>query len=260
MRLASSAFILMACCLAVVPRAQADNGPATLRSGTEFLSPELKAMQADEFANPGMLWVTEGSRLWSEPAGAAGKSCASCHGDAAVSMKGVAGRYPAVDAATGTLLNLELRINKCRQQKMGAEPFAYESEPMLSMTAYLAYQSRGVPRQVRVDGAAAAYYDRGKTQFHARQGQLNLSCAQCHVDLAERRLRGDIISHGLTHGYPIYRLEWQSLGSLHRRLRSCSFGVRAAQGDYGSDDYLALELYLAKRGEDMPMEAPAIRK
>jgi L-cysteine S-thiosulfotransferase len=256
----SRALFLMILLWTSLAAARADDEPPALKSGSAFLSPELRAQQEDDFANPGMLWVAHGKQLWDETAGAAGKSCASCHGDAATSMAGVAARYPAVDETTGKLLNMELRINACRQINMKAEELGYESEQMLSLSAYLTYLSRGVARQVKVDGAAAPHYELGKRQFFLRQGQLNLSCAQCHVDLAERKLRGDIISHGLTQGYPVYRLEWQSLGSAQRRLRSCAFGVRAVQWDYGSPEYLALELYLAKRGEGMPMEAPAIRK
>jgi sulfur-oxidizing protein SoxA len=239
---------------------QAGESAAPVLPGSAFLSPELKALEADSFANPGMLWVGEGERLWQEKSGAAGKSCASCHGDASATMKGVAARYPAVDAASGKLLNLELRINSCRTKNMTAAPLAYESGDLLSLTAYVAFQSRGQPTKVEVTGAAAPYYERGKAAFFARQGQLNLACSQCHVDFAGRRLRGDVISHGVGVGYPVYRLEWQGLGSLHRRLRSCSFGVRAVQFGYGSDDYLNLELYLAKRAEGLPVDTPAIRK
>ena len=239
----------------------ASAGPDTpLAPGSAFLSPELKARQADEFANPGMLWVEEGERLWGEAQGAAGKSCASCHGEAAASMKGVAARYPAVDAASGELLNLELRINRCRSRHMSAPAFAYESNELLALTAYLARQSNGMPMKVDVTGPAAPHYERGKAAFFTRQGQLNIACAQCHVDNAGRSLRGDVISHGLGVGYPVYRLEWQSLGSLHRRLRSCAFGVRAAQADLGAPDHVAMELYLASRAEGLPIDAPAIRK
>jgi sulfur-oxidizing protein SoxA len=240
------------------PSVRADETPAPL-SGTAFLSPELKAMQEDEFANPGMLWVEEGSRLWGAK-GALGRSCASCHGQAAQSMKGVATRYPAMDAAAGKPVNLEHRINLCRVRQMKEQPFAYESSELLALTAYVAYQSRGLPMNVDAGGAAAPFYERGKALFTLRQGQLNLSCSQCHVDLARRRLRGDIISYGVGVGYPVYRLEWQGLGSLHRRLRSCAFGVRAAQADYGSEDYVNLELYLAKRAQGLPIDTPAVRK
>jgi sulfur-oxidizing protein SoxA len=231
-----------------------------LASGTSFLTGNLKAQQADEAANPGMLWVSEGAAVWERQEGAANKSCASCNGVAEESMKGVATRYPAVDADTGRLLNLEGRINLCRQNNQQAEPYAYESDEMLGLTAFVGRQSLGTPMNVKIDGAAAPYYEAGEALYHMRQGQLNLSCAQCHVDKVGRRLRGDTISHGLGNGYPVYRLEWQSAGSLHRRFRSCLFGVRAGQFDHGSPEFLQLELYIAKRAEGVPVETPAIRK
>lgn len=231
-----------------------------LPSGSSFLSEELKARQADEAANPGMLWVDEGARLWATPQGTAGKACASCHGGDAASMRGVATRYPAVDSESGDLLNLEGRINLCRTRHQEAEPYAYESDQLLGLTAFVARQSLGLSVQVETGGTAAPFYAAGEAFFHRRQGQLNLSCAQCHDDNAGRSLRGDTISYGLGNGYPAYRLEWQSVGSLHRRLRSCSYGVRAVQFDYGSPDYLALELYLAKRAEGVAIETPAIRR
>jgi sulfur-oxidizing protein SoxA len=258
--LALRAAVLAGLCWAPHAVLLAEDGARPLATGSAFLSPELKALEADPFANPGMLWVEEGERLWRQADGAAGKSCQSCHGDAAQSMKGVAARYPAMDAASGKLLNLESRINTCRTRHMSAEPFKYESNELLSLAAYLARQSLGVPTRVETGGTAAPWYARGEALFNMRQGQLNLSCGQCHVDRAGRKLRGDVISHGLGAGYPVYRLEWQSLGSLHRRLRACSFGVRATQFDHGSDEYLSLELYLAKRAEGLPVEAPAIRK
>ncbi|MGF1619359.1 MAG: sulfur oxidation c-type cytochrome SoxA [Rhodomicrobiaceae bacterium] len=231
-----------------------------LASGATFLTDNLKAQQADEAVNPGMLWVSEGAALWERQEGRANKSCASCHGGAEESMKGVAARYPAVDAESGQLLNLEGRINLCRQDNQQAEPYAYESDELLGLTAFVARQSLGMPMNVKFDGPAASHYEAGKTLYHRRQGQLNLSCAQCHVDKVGQRLRGDTISHGLGNGYPAYRLEWQSAGSLHRRFRSCLFGVRAGQFDHGSPEFLQLELYIAKRAEGVPVETPAIRK
>lgn len=233
---------------------------AALPSGTTFLSDSLRAQQRDPGANPGMLWVGEGARLWDTAPDPGQPACAACHQRAEQTMQGVAARYPVHDAAAGTLLNLEGRINRCRSEHQNAEPWAYESEPLLAMTAFVARQSLGLPMDVAVDGAAAPWYQAGRELFHLRQGQLNLSCAQCHDDNAGRRLRGDTISYGLGNGYPIYRLEWQSLGSLHRRLRACSLGVRAIQFDYGSDEYLSLELYLAKRAAGVPIETPAMRR
>lgn len=234
--------------------------PEERRSGTTFLSEALRAQQEDEGTNPGMLWVTTGEELWTTPAGSENKSCASCHGDAQASMKGVAARYPTIDKTTGELLNLELRINQCRRERQGAEPFPYESNEMLGLTAFIAYQSRGMPISVSIDGPAARHFEYGRKLFTTRQGQLNLACTQCHDENWGRKLRGDTISQGHPTGFPIYRLEWQSLGSLHRRLRACSLGVRAEVLDYGSPEYLALELYLAWRARGMPIETPAIRR
>jgi sulfur-oxidizing protein SoxA len=230
------------------------------RSGTAFLSPELKAQQEDEGANPGMLWVAEGEKLWSAGAGPSGVSCASCHGAAATSMKGVATRYPTVDPASERLMNLELRINQCRTQQQGAAPLAWESQELLALTAYVAFQSRGLPIKVAIDGPARPHFEAGRALFMARQGQLNLACSQCHDDNWGRQLRGETISQGHPTGYPIYRLEWQSAGSLQRRLRACSLGVRAEVLDYGAPEYLDLELYLAWRAEGLPIETPALRR
>ena len=232
--------------------------PAVPKSGTTFQSIATQALQADDGANPAMLWVGQGEKLWSTPDGEDGKSCASCHQDASVTMRGVAATYPKV--SNGALLNIEGRINACRTTFLHAPAFAYESAPLLSLTAYVTVQSRGLARSVAIDGPAASYFQQGRAFFMTRQGQLNLSCAQCHDDSVGQKLRGDTISQGQSLGWPGYRLEWQTMGSLHRRLRACSLGVRADILPFGSPDYVALELYLAWRSKDLPLEAPAVRR
>jgi L-cysteine S-thiosulfotransferase len=175
-------------------------------------------------------------------------------------MKGVATRYPQVDIATGQLLNLEGRINQCRSIRQSLPPLGYETDELLGLTAFVAHQSRGLPLAVSVDGPAAPFFTAGKAFYFERQGQLNVSCAQCHDELVGRHLRGDTISSGLTGAYPAYRLDWQKAGSLHRRLRACSLGVRAVQLPAGSPEYVALELYLNWRGAGTTIETPGIRK
>lgn len=229
-------------------------------SARAFLPPELQAQQADDGANPGMLWVEGGAKLWSKVDGAAAKNCATCHGDATTAMRGVAARYPAIDAGGGKLLNLEARINNCRVVNMGAAALQYESDDLLGLTAFIAHQSRGLPFSVKIDGAAAPHYEAGRNFFFERQGQLNVACSQCHDDNVGKRLRGDRISSGLPTAYPAYRLDWQKMGSLHRRLRACSLGVRAEQLDFGSPTYVDLELYLAARAGGAEIETPGIRK
>jgi L-cysteine S-thiosulfotransferase len=244
-------------CMAAVATVTASAEP---KSGIEFQSAETRALQADDGANPGMLWVEHGAALWSTAVGEAGKSCATCHHAPVASMPGVAARYPAIDPASGTLVNLEGRINTCRTRHMQASELAYETPELLALTAVVTHQSRGLPRRVETGGAAQSHYEAGRAFFETRQGQLNLSCAQCHDNSVGLRLRGDRISQGQTNAWPAYRLEWQTLGSLHRRLRACSLGVRAEILPFGSPDYLALELFLASRGAALPIESPGVRR
>lgn len=233
---------------------------AEVKSGSDFLSSELRRLQEDEVRHPGLLWVEQGIALWSEPPAAGRPACQGCHGDAPESMLGVAARYPAYDAAEDRVLNLELKIEQCRTRRQQAAPFGYESEQLLALTAYVAYQSRGLPMSVRIDGPARPFFESGRAFFERRQGQLNLSCRQCHDGLAGKRLRGDVISNGVGTAFPVYRLEWSGLGSLHRRFRACAFGIRAIQFEYGSPEYLALELYLAWRARGLPIETPGVRR
>lgn len=230
------------------------------RSGYSFLSRETQAMQDDDQANPGMLWVQEGKSLWAGAAGAAGKSCASCHRDAAVSMKGVAARYPAFDARAGRVINLDQRINLCRVERQQAPPLAYESEELLALTAYVAHQSRGMPTGIAIHGPARPFFEAGRAFFLTRRGQLNLACNQCHEGHWGRQLRSEPISQGYGNAYPAYRLEWQTIGSLQRRLRNCNIGVRAEPYPYGAQEYVNLELYLAWRGQGLPIETPGVRR
>ncbi|WP_137180608.1 sulfur oxidation c-type cytochrome SoxA [Roseomonas sp. AR75] len=229
-------------------------GAAEIRPSRDYLSPELRAQQDDPSRHPGWLWVDEGEALWRRGE----RSCQSCHGDIA-RMQGVATRYPAV-ARDGALLNLEGRIERCRTEHQQLPAFGYESDALLSLTAAVALRSRDMPMSVAVDGPAAPFLEAGRRFYETRQGQLNLACGQCHDDNAGRRLRGDVISNGLGTGYPAYRLEWDSMGSLHRRLRACSLGVRATQFPLGSPEYLALELFLADRARGLPVEAPGLRR
>lgn len=229
-----------------------------VRAPATFLSPELRALQEDASRHPGWLWVDEGEVLWKAAPASGRASCQGCHADIA-GMRGVAARYPLV-ASDGALLNLEGRIERCRTQNQAEPAFGYESEALLSLTAAIALRSRGVPMSVATDGPAARFLAEGRRLYETRQGQLNLACGQCHDDHVGRRLRGDVISSGLGTGFPAYRLEWNAMGSLHRRLRACSLGVRATQFSLGSPEYLALELYLAARARGLPVEAPGMRR
>jgi len=230
---------------------------AERRSGYEFMGRETRAMQDDEATSPALFWLLDGETLWKRPDGASSAACASCHGDAGESMKGVAARYPRVVA--GKLVNLEQRINACRVERQKAAPLAYESKELLALSAYVGRQSRGLPIVIEADATLQRHIDAGRARFERRQGQLNLACAQCHDDNWGKSLAGTPIPQAHPTGYPLYRLEWQSLGSLERRLRNCMIGVRAEPYTYGAPEMVELELYLMWRARGMKLETPAVR-
>jgi L-cysteine S-thiosulfotransferase len=229
------------------------------RSDREFMSADTRAMQDDDTANPGMLAVLDGEALWNEKAGASGKSCADCHGDAATSMKGVAARYPAFMPALRRPVDLEQRINMSRTENQKADALPFESKELLALTAYVARQSRGMPIAVTADAQTKPFIESGRELFNRREGQLNLSCAQCHDDNWGKRLAASQVPQAHPSGYPVYRLEWQAVGSLQRRLRLCMGATRAEPYGFGAPELVDLELYLMWRARGMAMEAPAVR-
>lgn len=220
---------------------------------------ETRAMQDDDATGPAVLWLLDGEALWSRKAREAAKSCADCHGDARASMKGVAARFPAFDSSIKKLLNLDQRINLCRTEQQKAPAFAYESRELLALSAYVGRQSRGLPIEISIGEKEKPFLETGRAAFHRRQGQLNLACSQCHDANWGKSLAGNPIPQAHPTGYPLYRLEWQGLGSLQRRLRNCFIGVRAQPYAYGAPEFVDLEFYLMWRARGMPMETPAVR-
>jgi len=236
----------------------AEIAPNARRSSYEAMSAATKAMQDDDSANPATLWVLDGEALWRTNAGAAGRACADCHGEAPQSMRGVAARYPAYDAKRQSPVDLEGRINICRVEHQQAAALRPESKELLALTAYVARQSRGLAIESN-DARLAPSIEAGRQLFQRRQGQLNLACAHCHDDHWGEKLAGNSVPQGHPTGYPLYRLEWQGLGSLQRRLRNCMIGMRAESYAFGSPEFIALETYLMWRARGMPMESPAVR-
>ncbi len=244
------------------------------QSGFSLMDSRTQAMQRDDAQNPAMLWVQSGPQLWARAAGKHGASCAGCHGAAQSQASGfdrppqallsVAARYPAMDALLGKPVNLSQRINLCRQRHMGLNALGSEHEDLLSLDSWLGYAARGQLIATHMSAASTdsvlqTWRKQGEQLFLQRMGQLNLSCAQCHDERTGQRLGASPIPQGHATGYPIYRLEWQGMGSLARRIRGCMTGVRAQPFATGSDEMTALEIYLAARAMGMPLETPAVR-
>lgn len=228
-----------------------------LWSGYHFTTKETKGMQDDDFANPGMTWYDIGEANWSKKDGEAGKSCSDCH--KVSDMKGVGARYPIYDEKLKKLVNIEERINNCRKVNMKAKPWKYDSNNMLGLAIFVNAQSRGMTRNVKIDGPAAEHFKKGKDFYYQRRGQLDMSCAHCHEKYYGQKIRMNVLTQGQSNGFPTYRLKWQKPGSLHRRFKGCNKQVRATPFKTGSPEYMDLELYLAWRGNGLTIETPAVR-
>lgn len=220
------------------------------RSGLDFMTPALQALQRDDTQNPAALWLKDGEQRFST-------GCNACH--TPQGLRGVAARYPAFDELLGKPVTLSQRINLCRQRHAKAPAYAAESSELLGLAAHVGQLSRGLPLAPPADARLAPFVAQGQRLYTQRIGQLDLSCAQCHDALAGGRLAGSVIPQAHPTGYPIYRLEWQAMGSLQRRLRGCMTGVRAAPYAFDADEFTALELYLMQRAAGLALETPAVR-
>jgi len=229
-------------------------------SGYDFRKPMIRDVQDDDFANPAMLIADHGAELWDKVDGSAGKALSAVFaGCAEVPLDQVGAVYPRYHQGAGKVISLEQVINLCRETAMGAKPYKWESRDMLGITAYIRMQSRGARVNVAVDGPASDAFQRGKELYYTRVGQLDMSCAHCHEDNYGNYIRADMLSQGNINGFPLYRLKWNGVGSTHRRFRGCMKNIRATPLPYGHDDYVALELYVAWRGNGLTVEAPAYR-
>ncbi|MEM7496637.1 MAG: sulfur oxidation c-type cytochrome SoxA [Pseudomonadota bacterium] len=231
----------------------------TIYSGWRFRKDETQALETDDFENPAMVAVDYARDLWDEPAGSSAKSCAECHGDVEEAMAGFRAEMPRWNEAAGKPWSLEHWVNWSRTEHQGADAWKWESPEMLAMTALIGLQSRGEPMTVKTDGPMAEWIERGKELYYTRVGQLDMACNQCHEDNYGQMIRADHLSQGMINGFPTYRFKWSGLGSLHRRFSGCMKNIRAEPYKRGSDEFVALEAYLASRGAGLSIETPSVR-
>nr|WP_281858738.1 sulfur oxidation c-type cytochrome SoxA [Litoreibacter halocynthiae] len=227
-------------------------------SGWLFRGTETRAMQADDFDNPGMIFVEQAEDVWNTADGSEGKSCADCHG-ASSDMSEVRPTFPKWNDAAEEVFTLEMQVNDCRENRMGAEKWKYNGGEMVNMTALLASVSRGNTVNVAIDGPAQATWEQGKELYYTRTGQLELSCANCHEDSYGLMIRADHLSQGQINGFPTYRLKNTKLNSIHDRFKGCIRDTRAETYSPGSPEFVALELYVASRGNGLSVEGPSVR-
>ena len=227
-------------------------------SGWVFRSDETQAMQLDDFDNPGMIFAEQGMDIWNTVDGSEGKSCASCHDDIE-NMAGVKAVYPKWNEGAQEVRTLQMQVNECRENRMGAEPWGVDNGGALNMEAALASVSRGLPVNVAIDGPAQSTWEQGKELYYQRTGLLEMSCANCHEDNYGNMIRADHLSQGQINGFPTYRLKNAKLNGVHSRFKGCVRDTQAETYSPGSPEFVALELYVTSRGNGLSIEGPSVR-
>ena len=229
-------------------------------SGYQFLDETTRAMQDDDFENPGMVAVDRGSELFHEQREAEEHRCASCHGENGEALQPARiARYPVFDASLGGLVTLQSRINHCWEISMDRFPLDPGAAELISLETFVRHRAKGELVNVQTDGEMAPLIEQGRALYNTRFGQLDLACKHCHVQHQGQMLRGQKLSQGQTNGFPEYRLGKGRITSFQQRLRECFISFRAEPFEPGSPQYDLLELYAASRGNGLPIETPAVR-
>jgi L-cysteine S-thiosulfotransferase len=235
-----------------VPFADFANGPYAVDAAMRKQWEEIMQFPPYDFA------LDEGKTAFAVKF-ANGKSYADCFANGGI---GVRQNYPYFDTKTGDVVTLDLAINRCREAN-GEKPLKYGTGMMASLTAYMAETSRGKSFDIKIpdDPRAREAYEAGKQFFYTRRGQLNFSCASCHVTAAGQRMRGDILAPaiGILAAFPIYRSDWGSMGTIDRRFTTCSAQMRSVPLPPQDVAYRNLEYFLSYMGNGVPISGPGTR-
>ncbi len=229
-------------------------------SGFEFLSAESKAMQNDDFENPGYLTVERGRALFNAKHEDEVHTCADCHGEQGEKLNpGELAKYPVFDPALGGLVTLQDRIGYCWETNLDRFPLPYDDEILLAFETFIRNLANGETVKVQTSGPMRTLIAKGEKLYRTRYGQLDMACLQCHVTHQGQRLRGQTLSQGQANGFPVYRLAKGEITSLQKRFRECFISFRADPFDPGSEEYKLLELFVMQKGNGLKIETPAIR-
>jgi L-cysteine S-thiosulfotransferase len=228
------------------------NGPYSMNEDMRKQWEEKEQFPPYEFA------LEAGKEMFATPF-KNGKTYADCFANGGI---GVRQNYPYFDEKDGMVVTLELALNKCRMAN-GETPYSYVKDEMASLTAYMAYTSRGKPFDIKVpnDPRALQAFENGKEYFYTRRGQLNFSCASCHVQNPGERIRAEILAPalGILNAMPIYRSEWSGMGTISRRFTTCNSQIRGVPLEPQSEEYRDLEYYLSYVSNGMPISGPGAR-
>ena len=276
-RLAITAVCVLIASIVLADKRATDTTPAEdLRLYRDYFSKRFPGISLNEFGNGTyaidqvsrenweaiepplhMLMIETGETLWNT-AFVNGKTYGNCFHEGPGQRK----NFPYWDNKRKMVVTLPLAINECRTSN-GEQPFDYGKGRITNLLAYMSYASRGQKVDIEIpNNDALTAYNEGKHDFFARRGQLNLSCAHCHMESAGKHLRTIILSPALGHtsGWPVYRSEWGELGTLHRRFGDCNEQVGAKPFNAQSRAYRNLEYFLSHMSNGIEYNGPSARR
>jgi len=228
------------------------NGPYSMNEDMKRQWQEKEEFPPYEFA------LDAGKEMFATPF-KNGKTYAHCFPNGGI---GIRQNYPYFDEKEGKVVTLELALNRCREAN-GEAPYSYVKDEMASLTAYMAFTSRGKPMDIKIpdDPRALAAFENGKRYFYTRRGQLNFSCASCHVQSPGERIRAEILAPalGILNAMPIYRSEWSGMGTTSRRFITCNSQTRAVPLEPQADEYRDVEYFLSYVANGLPISGPGAR-
>lgn len=228
------------------------NGPYSMNEDMRRQWQEKEEFPPYEFS------LDAGKEMFSTPF-KNGKTYADCFPNGGI---GIRQNYPYFDEKEGKVVTLELALNRCREAN-GEAPYSYVKDEMASLTAYMAFTSRGKPFDIRIpdDPRALAAFENGKRYFYTRRGQMNFSCASCHVQSPGERIRAEILAPalGILNAMPIYRSEWSGMGTISRRFITCNSQTRAVPLEPQADEYRDVEYFLSYVANGLPISGPGAR-
>ncbi len=204
-------------------------------------------------------FIDEGQSMWETPF-ANGKTYQDCFPEGPA----MASKFPYWNKAKSSVITLPMALNECRSAN-GEKPLKYKKGPINDILSYIAFQSRGQITNVVIpedDPKALEAYKNGKKFYYTRRGQLNFSCANCHLQNGGMKIRSDILSPALGHTthFPVYRSKWGTVGTLHRRFTGCNKQVRAKPFKAHGEQYRNLEYFLTYMSNGLPLNGPGSRK
>lgn len=246
--------------------AQAEWPTSAQLSGSAFLTPGLLSLQKDTDSSPVGLWLDRGALAWSDTS--TGTSCAGCHGQVSTLQKSAV-THPQLSADGSRLVNLEDQILNCRA-RTGKPAATLEDEDVIALSALLHQSAKGLPFDLKPQLSQALLWQsrlaQGAAAYAQRIGRMNLACVHCHDQNIGKQMRADVISPGHPTGFPVYRMSWQKMGSIDRRLRACYSGVQAQLPAPAAPVLRDLELYLKVRaqntspGTPLTLDGPSMRR